>query len=224
MPFEKKHVGDMSTSRGQSDIPITKASQSTAAEPLANQVQSIPKNEIEGRFYEISEDELLLDASVEARPLFTNEAYKIKPKDKHYCFLWGNFKAGQGLRYNQLIAMGFQNASEDDLLPKEQGGHQAQVDGGKLILGDVMLVKMQRNKYLSHVKYNLLKSNGMLTPQKIHEQAKSMAGSITTGNHGMPTMDKHKGEFFISSSGEVRDVAVATSSVEQRVFETVTRE
>jgi hypothetical protein len=226
MPFDKKTVNDAMSVKGQLNTPVTKASQPTASEELSDQVQSVPLSEIEGSFFSISEDEILLTESIIAKPLYINDAYKIKSKDKHYAYYWGNWKAGGGLRYNQLIAMGFSNASEEDLLPKEQGGHQAQIDGGKLILGDVILMKMPRNKYLAHLKYNMQKSSSMLIPQKIHEQAKRIAGSIVTSGHGMPSMDRHKGDVFIPSSGEVRDTPVGStgSAIEQRVFETVTRE
>lgn len=222
-----KSTGDATTVKGQMNTPVTSVSQPSAHQPLADQVQSVPKSELEDRFYELREDEILLDETIIAKPIFINEAYKIKPKDKHYAFLWGHYgrsdSAGSA-RYSQLKAMGFQNASEDDLLPKEQGGHQAQVDGGKLMLGDVILMKMQRNRYLAHLKHNMQKSSDMLVPQKIHEVAKGRMGSLITGNRGMPSMDRQKGEVFIPKGEDVRDVPINTgSAVEQKVFEVVER-
>lgn len=232
MPVQssKQSTGSATTVRGQMNTPVTSVSQPTTSEPLADQVQakveSVPLSELQDRFYEISEDEILLDETIIAKPIFINEAYKIKPKDKHYAFLWGHFgRDGNSLRYSQLKAMGFQNASEDDLLPKEQGGHQATVDGGKLLIGDVILMKMQRNKYLAHLKHNMQKSSDMLTPQKIHEVAKGRMGTIVTGSRGMPSLDKHKGEVFIPSQADIRDVPVTPqSAVEQKVYEVVTRD
>lgn len=225
MGFEKKTTGDATSVRGQMNTPITTVSQPTGTQTLGEQVQSVPLSQVEDRFYEISEDEILLEESLIAKPIFINEAYKIKPKDKHYAFRWVEYQAKGGLRYQQMKAMGFTNASEDDLLPAEQGGHQAQVDGGKLMLGDVILMKIPRNKYLAHLKYNMQKSSDMLVPQKIHEQAKRTMGTLVTGARGMPSMQKHKGEVFIPAGDEVRDVGVqaTNSAVEQKVFEVVER-
>lgn len=223
MPINKS-ISDATTVRGQMSTPVTSVSQPSAHEPLADQVQSVAKSDIEDRFYELSEDEILLDETVIAKPIFINEAYKIKAKDKHYAFRWVEYQAKGGLRYQQMKAMGFTNASEDDLLPQSQGGHQAQVEGGKLMLGDCILMKMPRNKYLAHLKYNMQKSSDMLVPQKIHEAAKGRMGSLITGSRGMPSMDRHKGEVFIPRAEDVRDVPISTgSAVEQKVFEVVER-
>lgn len=226
MPISKT-THDATTVKGQMNTPVTSVSQPSAHEPLADQVQSVPKSELEDRFYELREDEILLDETIIAKPIFINEAYKIKPKDKHYAFLWGHYgrsdRAGSA-RYSQLKAMGFQNASEDDLLPKEQGGHQAQVDGGKLMLGDVILMKMQRNRYLAHLKHNMQKSSDMLVPQKIHKAAAGRMGSLITGSRGMPSMERHKGEVFIPDGEDVRNLKIDSgSAVEQKVFEVVER-
>ena|ERR1700747_1069164 len=220
-----KPTNDATTVKGQLNTPVTSVSQPSAHQPLSEQVQSVPKSELEDKFYELSEDEILLDETIIAKPIFINEAYKIKPKDRHYAFYWGNYgRNGSTARYSQLLAMGFQNASEDDLLPKDQGGHQAQVDGGKLILGDCILMKMPRNKYLSHLKHNMQKSSDMLVPQKIHEKAAGRMGSLITGNRGMPSMDRHKGEVFIPSGEDVRNVPINPGgAVEQKVFEVVER-
>ena len=219
-----KSTNDATTVKGQMNTPVNSVSQPTSHEPLKDQVQSVAKSEIEDRFYELSEDEILLDETVIAKPIFINEAYKIKAKDKHYAFRWVEYQAKGGLRYQQIKAMGFSNASEDDLLPQDQGGHQAQVDGGKLMLGDCILMKMPRNKYLAHLKYNMQKSSDMLVPQKIHEAAKGRMGSLITGNHGMPTMDRHKGDVFIPKGDDIRDVPVGSNSaIEQKVFEVVER-
>lgn len=219
MGFQKT-TNDASTIKGQMNTPVTQVSQPTAHEPLRDQVQSVPKSQVEGSFYQLNDDEILLDESIIAKPIFTNEAYKIKPKDGHYAFRWVEYQAKGGLRYQQMKAMGFQNACEEDLLPAEQGGHQAQVDGGKLMLGDVILMKIPKNKYLAHLKYNMQKSSDMLVPQKIHEIAKARMGSIITGNRGMPNMMQHKGEVFIA---EGKDLPVqASTAIEQKVFQELT--
>jgi hypothetical protein len=146
--------------------PITQVSQPSAATDLSEQVQaqetkieSVPKDQIE--FYQLNEDDILLDASIEAKPLFMNESYKIKVRDPGlYAYYWGEFKAKSGLRFAQLRAMGFTPASPDEIIE-----HQAEIVDGKLVLGDVMLLRMPKNKYVSHIKNNLMKSNAMLKRQ-----------------------------------------------------------
>lgn len=217
MPF--KTTNDANTVHGQMNTPVTKVSQPTGTEELHDQVQSLPKSQVEGQFYQLDEDEILLDESIIAKPIFINEAYKIKPKDAHYAFRWVEYQAKGGLRYQQMKALGFQNACEDDLLPQSSGGHQAQVDGGKLMLGDTILMKIPKHIYLAHLKANMLQSSAMLKPQSIHEEAKRRMGSIVTGSHGMPKMEVHKGEVFIPNQADVRDVVVTPSRIEQQVFQ-----
>lgn len=237
MPF--KSTNDAGTVKGQMNSPVTQVSQPSAAVDLSEQLQSssteqvtqvkttvvqndevkiesVPKEQVE--FYQLNEDEILLDASIEAKPLAMNESYKIKVRDPGlYAYYWGEFKAKNGLRFAQLMAMGFSPASPSELIE-----HQAQVIDGKLILGDVMLMKMPKNRYMAHIKNNLLKSNAMLKPQSAMETAKARAGTLVTGSRGMPSLDRHKGEFFIPNSADVRDVPVnPQSAVEQKVYETI---
>lgn len=228
MGFEpKKSTSDATSVKGQMATPVTHVSQATTARPLEEQVQpkqevkieSVPKDQVE--FYQLSEDDILLDASIVAKPLMMNESYKIKVRDPGlYAYYWGEFKAKQGLRFSQLKAMGFVPASPDEILE-----HQASVQDGKLVLGDVMLLKMPKQKYMAHLKNNMMKSMDMMNPQKAMNAAKARAGTLVTGARGMPSMGKHKGEIFIPEGGDVRDLPVsANSAVEQRVYEEVTRD
>lgn len=222
MPFsDKKTTGDATSVRGQMTTPITHVSQPTTSQDLSEQVQgvkidSVPKDQVE--FYQLSEDDILLDASIIAKPLKMNESYKIKVRDPGlYAYYWGEYRAKNGLRFAQLKAMGFVPASPDEIIE-----HQAEVVDGKLVLGDVMLMKMPKNRYAAHIKSNLMKSMDMMNPQKAMEVAKSKAGTLITGAKGMPSMMKHKGEVFIV---EGKDVPVqAQSGVEQKVYETVTQD
>lgn len=220
-PSSNKSVGDASSVRGQMSTPVTTVSQPTIARPLEEQVQdtrirSVKKSEAD--FYELSEDDILLDASIVAKPLMMNESYKIKVRDgAEYAYRWIEYRASNGLRFSQMKALGFFPADPNMVVE-----HQAELKEGKLYLGDTILMKMPKNLYAAHLKNNMMKSMAMMNPQKAMAAAKSRAGTITTGARGMPNMSQHKGEFFIAEGADVP--VQAETAIDSKVYETITRD
>ena len=193
-------LNKLDTVQGQMNAPVTGVSQPSANTPLEQQVktqsvkvESVDKDQLE--FYEFNEDEILRDISIVARPLFTNDSYRIVPVDKHYAFRWVEYKYGEGSFYNKAIALGFENAKPEDLKK-----HQATVKDGKIYLGDVILMKIPRDIYAAQIKHNLYKSNQMVSHDGAMKAARAKADNILLPTGGRPNINQHKAEFFTNVS------------------------
>lgn len=222
------------TVTGQASLHVQQVSQGSANKPMEEQlapelkIESLPKNQI--RFYEYTEDEILRDTTVIARPLVLDECYKIKPIDKHWAFHWTNCKAG-GLLLNKALAYGWLPADPKDLLPVEQGGHRGIVKENRIYLGDdVVLMKLPRHIYAGMIKGNLMRSMGMVSSKNAVKSAITQANRGITGGHGVANFERDKVEFFKPEGRdlmvtdrdgrEVGDVLAPTSGAD-KVFETL---
>jgi hypothetical protein len=101
---------------------------------------------------------ILLNKSIVARPLMVPEVCSIRIKNTEYRYRWVN-RDGQGGRvYNQRKAQGFTNASTGDV---EILGGDATSKDGEIRAGDLILMKIQADRYDAAMKYNMQKAESM---------------------------------------------------------------
>jgi hypothetical protein len=93
-----------------------------------------------------------------AKPLRQPNFIALKPKNPNMSLYWGNRAVGEkesGLRYDQLIAMGFVPAVANDVLTNL--GHpcpQSLQRDGRIMYGDLILLKIPRADYVGALKWN----------------------------------------------------------------------
>lgn len=98
---------------------------------------------------------ILLNKSIVARPLMVPEVCSIRVKNTEYRYRWVN-RDGQGGRvYTQRRAMGFINATTEDV---EIMGGDASSKDGEIRAGDLILMKIQADRYDAAMKYNMQKA------------------------------------------------------------------
>lgn len=96
-----------------------------------------------------------LDAEIVARPLVGTDFLNPIPKNPNICFRWIEHKARDGFRYHQCLAQGYavavaadiQNVNDFQLFNREAGT--------KFINGDLILMKIDKKRYLGAIKYRV---------------------------------------------------------------------
>lgn len=95
---------------------------------------------------------LLLDKSIIARPLNVPSVSDIKVKNFEYRYRWVNRDGMGGQIYQQRRAQGFLNASNEDV---EVLGGDVQTKDGEIRAGDLILMKIQCDRYDAAIKSNM---------------------------------------------------------------------
>lgn len=96
---------------------------------------------------------LLLDKSVIARPLMTPELGSIHVKNQEYRYRWVNHSGRNGAIYTQRKAMGFENATGEDV---QLLSGDAKNLGDEIRSGDLILMKIPAALYDAAIKYNIV--------------------------------------------------------------------
>lgn len=187
---------NLNTVSGQLNTPVMKVSQPSANKPLAGQtigakpeekkeavkIESKPISEAEVR--PLTEDEILRDASIIARPLHTPDQLKVKGRNPNYVLRWINFKGMGGGWLSKWQAAGYTFATKEDVL--ELNG-ELRVDDNRIIAPpDLVLMKMQATVYYGHIKHNLQRSQEMVSQTGAMVRAKQaaqnrMGGQVSLG-------------------------------------------
>jgi len=94
-----------------------------------------------------------LDEDIVAKPLVTPDFANIKSKNPNVSFRWIEFKAQDGLRFSQAQAQGWQVATEQDIVLDNVISPYRKDGGSKFINGDIILMKMDRRRYLGALKH-----------------------------------------------------------------------
>jgi hypothetical protein len=96
--------------------------------------------------------------NVVAKPLRTPNFLNLKHRMPNMSLYWGNRAVGEKeslLRYNQLIAMGFQPCKPEEVT--DQTGNPCPSELAKdnrVMYGDLILLKIPKKDYLGALKYN----------------------------------------------------------------------
>ena len=95
---------------------------------------------------------------IEAKPLRSPNFLNLKPKNPNMSLFFGNRAVGEkesGLRYDQLIAMGFVPAKPEDVVTMEGLACPPSLcRDGRVMYGDLILLKMPRVDYVGNQKWN----------------------------------------------------------------------
>lgn len=95
---------------------------------------------------------ILFDKMIIARSLATPEVCSIHVKNTEYYYRWVNAKAMGGQVYMQRRALGFINATSNDV---DVMVADAVATEGEVRSGDLILMKMQFARWAGHVKANM---------------------------------------------------------------------
>lgn len=102
-------------------------------------------------------------ADIEAKPLRSPNFINLFPRNGNLCVRWVNRAVGEResqMRYDQCLAMGFINALPTDIymVNPETGVRtdcaQSLIRDGKIMYGDLILMKIPRVDYLGALKWN----------------------------------------------------------------------
>jgi len=95
---------------------------------------------------------------IEAKPLRAPNFINLKSKNPNLSLFWGNRAVGEkesGLRYDQLIAMGFVPAKPEDVTSMEGFPCPPSLArDGRIMYGDLILLKIPRADYVGALKWN----------------------------------------------------------------------
>lgn len=94
---------------------------------------------------------------IEARPLQLPNFCDLVPTNSSIVIRWVNRVAGNpsGQRYHQMVAVGFVPAEIGDAkMPNGSPIPEHLLQDGRIINGDVVLMKIDRRAYLGGIKYN----------------------------------------------------------------------
>ena len=98
---------------------------------------------------------LLFDDSVVARALNVPSVCDINPKNLDYAYRWVNRDGVGGQIYQMRLAQGFMNATTEDV---EILGGDVQSKDGEIRAGDLVLMKIQAERYDAAIKANMVQA------------------------------------------------------------------
>lgn len=109
------------------------------------------------------------DEQIEARPLIVPAAEQVKIKNRNCCFRWANRIAKEGESLRRWLAAGFTMAipSVDVEVPA------GLIRNGQIINGDLVLIKISREKYIGALKYNEERARARMAPGSVERTGRS---------------------------------------------------
>lgn len=119
----------------------------------AVQVSSARGSEL--KLEEMTEAELMANPIIEALPLGFGSALDIKIKRNEYAYRWVNRLAQEGGNYTKALSIGYSNATEEDIEVVDKNTLRDKT----IIVGDLILMKMPKLKYIAALKHNMQKAN-----------------------------------------------------------------
>lgn len=97
-------------------------------------------------------------SQIEAKPLRSPNFLNLKPKNPNMSLYFGNRAVGEkesGLRYDQLIAMGFRPAKPEEVLTLAGQACPPSIQrDGRIMYGDLILLIIPRSDYIGATKWN----------------------------------------------------------------------
>jgi hypothetical protein len=95
------------------------------------------------------EAQIMFSKSIVAKPLGAPASEEIRIKNLSYHYYWGNRSGVNGRRYAQLKAMGYENATLDDVQPMAV---EIKKEQAEICLGDLILMKIPIGRWMAHEK------------------------------------------------------------------------
>lgn len=134
-----------------------------------------------------SEAAILFDKSIIAKPLNAPEVASIHIKNTECYYRWVNFKHSNGSRYAMHKAMGFTNATNEDV--DLLVGDEAVCTDTELRSGDVILMKIPFHEWAAHAKKNMQTAQTLQAMRGVYNTEEELSGDVFAehGNRRMAT-------------------------------------
>lgn len=178
-----------------------KDSQKLTANPVTDVSLDAPSSEASKVSPEAA---ILFNKSIVAKPLMAPEVSSIHIKNTDYRYRWVNRTAQSGMVYMQRKAMGFMNATKDDV---EILAGDAEEHDGEIRAGDLVLMKIRCELYDAALKYNMQKAYKLQRARGVYfESASSDVYSDSTAQRQTvseePFSRTSKAKAFIPESAD----------------------
>ena len=159
---------------------------------------------------------ILDDEQIVAKPLIDADFTKIKPRNPNHSFFFGNRVANKasggdgqtGLRIDDLLARGFEFATpEDVLIPDGAGGWKpmpkdsALIRNNRVVRGDLILLKIDRVKYVGAIKYNAESAMNRVSRASVLSRNRKEFSEGLKGE-GVSLKPQHRGKIAFYNPGD----------------------
>lgn len=132
------------------------------------------------------EADILFDKSIVAKPLNVPEVASIHVKNVEYYYRWVNRLHGHGEVYMQRKAMGFTNATNEDV--DVLVGDDIVSTESELRSGDVILMKIPFAKWAAHVKRNMVTAEQLQRARGVYNREEELSSDVfSDGNQRVAT-------------------------------------
>jgi hypothetical protein len=146
-----------------------------------------------------------------AQPLVSPDFTNPQPANPNVVFRWIEFKARDGFRFQQCLAQGYAVAKITDIKDGERFRAYNRENGTKFINGDVILMKIDRGRYLGALKDRYMKTQAMtdpavanaITSASASHEMRSAAGRVNAG----------KMTAFSPGAADLKDIGVDISKI-----------
>jgi hypothetical protein len=147
-----------------------------------------------------------LDEDIKAIPLVAPDFTNPEFKSPDIIGRWIEFKARDGLRYQQALAQGYTNVTMSDLADSASLKVYCKEAGTKYINGDVILMKIDRRRYLGALKHRFHQSAALSDPAVQQAVAKASAQAGLTDRTGRMAA-------FAPNAADLKEVGVDVTKV-----------
>ena len=121
------------------------------------------------------EADILFDRSIVAKPLNAPEVASIHVKNTEYYYRWVNRLHSNGRVYMERKAMGFVNATDEDV---EVLVGDTVTSKDEIRCGDVILMKIPFHEWAGHVKRNMQTAEVLQRMRGVHKREEDLSGDI----------------------------------------------
>ena len=144
----------------------------------------------------------LPDEAIEARPLVLPDYTDLRPRNPLLQFRWVNRVAGEGQRLYQMEAMGFIKVTSKDVVgPDGKPIPEYLIKNGQVVYGDLVLMKIERNKYQGALRYNEQRAVARISKEAFLKRAQKMVGEELKKG-GAPPATQAKISTFVPGAAE----------------------
>ena len=147
-----------------------------------------------------------LAEDIKAIPLVSPDFTNPKPKNPNVQLRWIEFKAKDGFRFHQAQAQGFSVATLSDLAEPQKLAVYSREAGTKFINGDIILMKIDKARYLGALKYRFNQSAALSDPSVQQAVAKASAQAGVANARGKMTA-------FAPDAADLKDVGIDLNKV-----------
>lgn len=159
---------DLKAQLSVADEAAQKVATAAPAQVQASAQNIVAATEAEISIEDLSEDDILRSASIQAKPLSMVTSLDIKVKRKEYYYRWINRFSQGAQRYGQAKAMGYVNATIEDVEVSETA-----LQDGCIIVGDLILMKMPKAEAYGAMKANMEKAIRATSKAELRKKGES---------------------------------------------------